>query len=81
MSTVRLVHLLQQVSLFALALAFDTLGPGADLGHGLDVAGGLRHAPLAQDLRPVHAACKRSSIRIFTPNSALGLPLLRSVGL
>ena len=63
------------------ALAFFPLGLGADLGHGLDVAGGLRHAPLAQNLRPVHAACKRSSIRIFTPNSAFGLPLLRSVGL
>ena len=47
----------------------------------LDVAGGLRHAPLLQDLRPVHAACRRSSIPAFTPNSAFGLPLPRSVGL
>jgi len=41
----------------ALGLFLLPLGPGADLGHGLDVAGGLRHAPLAQNLRPVHAIC------------------------
>jgi len=66
---------------FCKLCAFCAFGLAAHLRHGLDVAGGLRHAPLPQDLRPVHAACKRSSIRVFTPNSAFGLPLLRSVGL
>ena len=81
------MHLVHGVSFLALWPALrlgpglDALGLGADLGHGLDVAGGLRHAPLAQDLRPVHADCSRSSIRVFTPNSAFGLPLLRCVGL
>ena len=67
--------------LLFLPLAFLALGLVFELRHGFQVAGGLRHAPLLQDLRPVHAACRRSSIRIFTPNSAFGLPLPRSVGL
>ena len=47
-----------KLSTLALGLLLLPLGSGADLGHGFDVAGGLRHAPLAQDLRPVHADCK-----------------------
>ena len=67
--------------LLFLALALLAFGLAPQVEDGLDVAGGLRHAPLLQDLRPVHAACRRSSIPAFTPNSAFGLPLLRSVGL
>ena len=64
-----------------LCLFLAPLGLTSQVQDGLDVAGGLRHAPLLQDLRPVHAACRRSSIPAFTPNSAFGLPLPRSVGL
>ena len=35
---------------FCKLCAFCAFGLAADLGHGFDVAGGLRHAPLLQDL-------------------------------
>jgi len=49
--------------------------------HSLQVAGGLRHAPLAQDLRPVHADAKRSSILPLTVNCGLKLPFERMVSM
>ena len=60
-----------------LGFGLDALGPGADLGHGLYVAGGLWHTPLAQNLRPVHADTRRSNIPDFTQNSDFNRPLLR----
>ena len=49
--------------------------------HSLQIAGGLRHAPLTQDLRPVHADARRSSILPLTVNCRPRLPFARMVSM
>jgi hypothetical protein len=62
---------------FCKLCAFCAFELAAHLRHGLDVPKRLRHASLAQDLRPVHAEVRRSNIPGLTQNSDFKRPLLR----